>query len=233
MVAKRAVLPALPGPARELLLGVVVVDAVVVGLHIASELSGSYGAIFNLDAEQNLPTWLSSLQFGMVAAGALLAGRCAAGAHRVAWWVLSGVFLFLSADETATIHEKLAAHVDLPVPKLPVLFSPLIIAAAISFIFVSRDVRGALGSAAGLVAGFALLALSLLLDAADVQALDVSRFRPLIVLEEASELTGTALIATLAVATFLVLSDRQSSRSRGTSRLPQERTPSHSSPDEA
>jgi hypothetical protein len=223
VVASSALLQELPRPARELFVAVIVVDAAVIGLHLVSELSGAYAQIFNLDAEQNLPTWLSSLQFAMVAAGAFLAGRTAAGSTRLAWWVLSGVFLFLSADETATVHEKLAAHVDLPVPKLPVIFSPLLIATAISLPFVSRDVRRALGTAGPLLAAFALLGLSLFLDAADVQALDTSRFRPLIVIEEASELVGTALVATLAVATFVVrVSDSRSSPSHGTSSLPRD-----------
>ena len=196
-------------PALTLLALFMAVDASVLVLHVVNELAGFNAVLFNLDEEQNLPTWLSSLQFAAVTAAAALAGTASAGRERLAWWTLAAVFLFLSADETALVHEKLAAHAE-PVlggiPKLPVLYSPIALACTASALVIAGQVARAVGSSRLLAGGFAFLAASVVLDAADVQALDVSRLRPLIVVEEAAELAGTALLAAVAVATFLVRS---------------------------
>ena len=188
------------GPAIALIL---TADAAVIALHVANELGGFYAQLFNLDQEGNLPTWLSSVQFFGVAICAVLAGL--SSARRQAWWFLAAVFAFFSADEVALIHEKLAGRLEnvTSLPKLPLIYSPLLIGCVLAVVAVLPEVRSRLTTPVPLLAGFSLLALSLALDAADVQALDVPRFRPMILLEEASELLGTATLIATILAVFL------------------------------
>jgi hypothetical protein len=64
----------------------------------------------DLDAESNLPTWYSSIA---LLACAVLLGRIASATRRMGgrfvghWRALSGVFVFLSLDEIARLHEHL------------------------------------------------------------------------------------------------------------------------------
>jgi len=213
--ALRTRLPRQAHTALALLALLLVLDAGVILLHVVNELAGVYAQMFNLDQEQNLPTWLSSAQFLCVAVCAVLAGVLARGRVRTAWWALAAIFVFFSVDEVALVHEKLAEHFPsgLDVPKLPVIYSPVFVAVVLALAVVVPEVRLRLGAVSLVAAGFALLAGSLVLDAADVQALDVPRFRPLIIAEEGFELAGTALLATAFLSVFLVgLSDRSPSR---------------------
>jgi hypothetical protein len=211
--------PAESRPALELLALLLAADAVTVLLHVVSELGGFYAQMFNLDEEGNLPTWLASAQFLAVAAVAGLLARLRSGPERLAALALALVFAYFSLDEVALVHEKLAEHAPAAledVPKLPILYSPIAVACAAAIWVLLPRVQAVLGSSLPLLAGFALLATSVLLDAADVQALDVPRFRPLIIAEEATELAGTALLAAvllaLALARTTTLSGRNPSR---------------------
>jgi hypothetical protein len=197
-------LPARARPALRVLALIVAADAVVVALHVASELGGYYAQLFNLDAEQNLPTWLSSVQFFGVAICGVLAGLASAG-RRAAWWFLAAVFAFFSVDEVALVHEKLAERLEdvTSLPKLPLIYSPLLLGCVVAVVAVLPEVRSRVATPVPLLAGFFLLAVSLFLDAADVQALDVPRFRPMIVLEEAAELLGTGILIATLLAVFL------------------------------
>lgn len=200
----RSSLPARARPALRVLALIVAADAVVVALHVASELGGYYAELFNLDAEQNLPTWLSSIQFFGVAICGVLAGLASAG-RRAAWWFLAVVFAFFSVDEVALVHEKLAERLEdvTSLPKLPLIYSPLLLGCALAVVAVLPEVRARVATPVPLLAGFFLLGASLFLDAADVQALDVPRFRPMIVLEEACELLGTGILIATLLAVFL------------------------------
>ena len=65
--------------------------------------------LLRLDLEQNLPTWYQSLAL-LLAAGIMAAigvRRRGAGDPIGRYWLLlAGIFLFLSADEAASVHEK-------------------------------------------------------------------------------------------------------------------------------
>lgn len=66
--------------------------------------------LFNVDAEANIPTWYASVSL-LVCSG-LLAAIAQIQAHDATpkasdWRTLSGIFLFLSIDEFASIHELL------------------------------------------------------------------------------------------------------------------------------
>ncbi|MEX2262167.1 MAG: hypothetical protein WD696_09460 [Bryobacteraceae bacterium] len=80
---------------------------------MAGQLSGRLGSaferLFDLNGEGNVPTWFSSCLLLICSALSGLIGvreraRAAEGARY--WLGLSLIFLFLSLDETASIHEK-------------------------------------------------------------------------------------------------------------------------------
>ncbi|MFH2107161.1 MAG: hypothetical protein ABII93_00685 [Chrysiogenia bacterium] len=60
---------------------------------------------FNLDREMNIPTWFSSACFLFAALLLWQLGVAAVGVSRKYWRGLSMVFIYLSLDETAAIHE--------------------------------------------------------------------------------------------------------------------------------
>ena len=87
--------------------------------HLISDARESFVRLFSLDAEGNIPTWLSSAM--LLAASALLG--LIASYHRTAehtfakhWALLAIVFLYISLDETARIHEALNTPVRAILP---------------------------------------------------------------------------------------------------------------------
>jgi hypothetical protein len=65
-----------------------------------------FGCDLRLTCEASLPTWYVSLLLsGCAALLAILARR--GGPMSGRWWLLSGAFLYISIDETVTIHEAL------------------------------------------------------------------------------------------------------------------------------
>jgi hypothetical protein len=205
-------LPVESRPALQIILLMLAADAVVVALHVVNEVGGYYAQMFNLDLEQNLPTWLSSAQFlGVGIAAAALARRTEAR-ERLASLVLAVVFFYFSLDEVALVHEKLAEHVreELEgVPKLPILYAPIGAACAVSLWVLLPVVRRYLGTSLLLLGGFALIGISVLLDAADIQSLDLPSFRPFIIAEESTELSGTALLTFVLLAVALARSGQR------------------------
>lgn len=75
----------------------------------------SYLQLFNLDGELTLPAWFEST---MMLFAALLMALSGAAARRhdprnaMPWFVLAGIFVFLSADESMQIHERLSIVVN-------------------------------------------------------------------------------------------------------------------------
>ncbi|MBF0176083.1 MAG: hypothetical protein HQL63_04445 [Magnetococcales bacterium] len=85
-------------------------DLLILGLHLVLGGHDTFGAIFDLDKEGNLPTWFSSCKFSVAALAAALCflGERRAGLglrFRAAWLAISLLMLFMSADETAQFHE--------------------------------------------------------------------------------------------------------------------------------
>ena len=72
-------------------------------LHIRLE---AMTQLVDLDLEANLPTLFNVLLFVMGSALFLLHGKAAEPKARRGWFVMAGVFLFLSLDEGSQIHEK-------------------------------------------------------------------------------------------------------------------------------
>ncbi|MHB0913873.1 MAG: hypothetical protein ACYC2Y_10595 [Armatimonadota bacterium] len=86
-------------------------------LEVTGNLTGrhrllGFGEMFSLAGEANIPAWFSSALL-LVAAGLLaLVARSAKGdRYSSRWRALSGVFLYLSVDEAASIHETFATAV--------------------------------------------------------------------------------------------------------------------------
>jgi hypothetical protein len=72
--------------------------------------------MFSLSYEQNIPTWYSS---ALLFACSLLLAAAALGAQRSRasyvrhWWLLAAAFLYISLDETASIHEEASRFFNL------------------------------------------------------------------------------------------------------------------------
>jgi hypothetical protein len=78
----------------------------VVCATIIEDYSWTVANWFNLDAELNVPTWFSSAQLMLISVIAFaVAGKTHAGPLRRALVLAVFGFLFLSLDETASIHE--------------------------------------------------------------------------------------------------------------------------------
>jgi hypothetical protein len=183
--------------------------AVVVVLHVANELSGANKRLFDLDKEQNLPTWLSSVQLFSAGLCAWLVSLRALGRERLAWRGLATILLFVSLDELALIHEEVVEHVTGdPAADLwwwPALYLPLGAALLAAFWVALRTVRDVLGSATAFVAGFVLLGVSIALDTAATQYVDNRWiFNPSLIVEEALELSGSAVLVCVLLSVFLV-----------------------------
>ncbi|MBN2001153.1 hypothetical protein JW935_26660 [candidate division KSB1 bacterium] len=68
-------------------------------------------AEFNLDRENNIPTYFSSLLLFFVAMLCFCNAKMAPLIHRRYWQGLCYIFIFLSIDEMASLHERLAPPV--------------------------------------------------------------------------------------------------------------------------
>ncbi len=105
-----------PGRVTRLLVGVVILlcAASLAGQVCKYELGHGnlfgFVPLFDVDNEVSIPTWYSSL--ALFACAALLATVARAkqalrAAHAVRWWLLAGLFLYMSVDEGAAVHETL------------------------------------------------------------------------------------------------------------------------------
>jgi hypothetical protein len=173
---------------------------------VINEVGGLDVQVFDFDSAESLPTWLKSSQFLIVGLCAGLAALILAGRRRLSWAGIAAVFLFLSMDEIADLRNKITAHAPfgISLPRLPVIYVPVVLVCLAVLPALIRDVRGALGSIRALIAGFALVGLSLVIDTARTDSPNsADGFRPSVFLEEGSELLGTAVLLAVALATFL------------------------------
>ena len=82
--------------------------------------------MFDLDREQNIPTLFSSLLFIFNALLFWLLGKRDNEEGRY-WYGLAGVFVFLSFDESATIHEKIGDITERFVDASGILYYPWVV----------------------------------------------------------------------------------------------------------
>jgi hypothetical protein len=83
--------------------------AVSLSMPDPQELAKRVVKIVHVDYERNIPTWFSAsvLLLSSVLLAAISSTKRAAGDKYVArWWGLSAIFLILSLDETAGIHDR-------------------------------------------------------------------------------------------------------------------------------
>lgn len=75
-----------------------------------SEASRLLFELFDLNGENNVPTWFTALVWAMAAGLAMVASRREFSTDvvmRWSWLLLGGVFLLLSLDEVGSLHERL------------------------------------------------------------------------------------------------------------------------------
>lgn len=187
---------------------IVAVDATVIVLHVLNRVTGLDKRLFDLDREQNLPTWVSSIQFFGVALCAALLSSWAMGRQRLAWRVFAGIFLFLSLDELALLHEELVDRVSRSpsgdAAFWPLFYVPLGVGVLLASAVVLGEVRRFGGSVTLVCIGLTLLGGALVLDAVATEIVDQPLlFEPELVLEEGFELLGTAVLIGVLLAVLL------------------------------
>ena len=153
---------------------------------------------FNLDGERNVPSLFSGVLWTCVGVLAVLVGRALG---ETAWYLLSGLFWLLAADEVLEFHERLE---NITGVDWQILYAPLALAAAPLWVLVGIRLKR-LGT------GFVpfVVATLLILVAQPLEALQVNSagdpqpgFRIYVVSEEVLEmlsalLLGLALLAVL------------------------------------
>lgn len=183
--------------------------------------------VVNLDQEANLSTWYSSAKLLMLALMSVLiwdAERKAHNGFRFTWlWLLVAlIFLGLSADETASMHERASRFVmkesdiglDIRETVLGgdrhkdsfawvLLLSPLIVAVTAFFLvfFVNR-LRRCRPAVIAAVAGVGLFLLAIAMEATiyffpsigDWSESNVKLYNAFIAIEESGELFGSSLL---------------------------------------
>jgi len=96
-------------------------------------------ALFDLDAEGNVPTWFSTVQ---LLACSVLLGLIGSVKHRRRepfarhWLVLSAIFLYMSADEASVIHELLNPVIRSALHVPPVFYYAWVVGGAVAVLVV-------------------------------------------------------------------------------------------------
>lgn len=167
-----------------------------------SPLMDSYtvATLLDVNHENTLVVWLSSASLLAIAAVATACGFGAAAqsATRRGWWIIAAGFVVLSADETASLHERAGEIASrlLEVDWLPSLYMWVIVVAPIGLAFAVWMLRW-FGRTLGwrsLSGRLATLAIGLWLMVPIFEALDPTLGGPrlLVVVEETCEGLGMA-----------------------------------------
>ena len=220
-----------------LCMALLVLDVTCIALHLITGWP-----VFDLDQEGNLSAWYSSaklLGIALVAVAVYFRERDAGGAscrHTWLWLLVAFIFVGLSADETASMHERMArmfmeeTSVGLDVRETllggdkakdsfawVLLFSPLILAVALFFaVFFYKRFRNQKIAAVMAMAGIACFLAAAGMEATilarpsfkDWTASTTSAYRTGTAVEESGEIFGTTLIFMALVAYGLRLKPR-------------------------
>ncbi len=95
---------------KQILIALLAIDGALGVLYLITNGHPEWGSLFNLAAENNLPTWFSSFQFFLAGLSAFYCWVVVKPAQLAFNWIWSAVgvlMLFLSLDETMEIHEAL------------------------------------------------------------------------------------------------------------------------------
>jgi hypothetical protein len=194
-------LAALIGPRAPRAAGVVLAALLagcllLVVLHLANEALG-YTFIFDLDRERNLPTWLSTALFALVAGVCGVAASFLRPSHIVAWSVMGALFAFVSLDEQSGVHEHLTARAGGGdgEPLWLLLYVPLGLAGLAAARSAAGDLRRWLGSARVLAVALGCFALAALAEAVGGGIdRDSTLWTAEVIVEEVAELLAASVL---------------------------------------
>jgi hypothetical protein len=175
----------------------------LVALHVADRLTVDT-PILRLDVEANIPTWASSVLFALAGVAWAMLARLERG--RRTWALLGALLIALSADEIATLHERLSGRTGAELAEL--LVQPAVGLAVIAlFVVVSRGLHP---TARGLLlAAAAALVLGHLAELATPAPEEGPVAAALKILEETFEMLLAALALTAAAAQATLTDPRQ------------------------
>ncbi len=189
---------ALRGPVG-VLAAILLVDAAVFGLGVLTEVTGRNTVYFDLEEEQNLPSWVSTLQLAGVALTAGIYALLSTRRVRLGMGALALIFAFLSLDEFVEIHEEVIQRVTNSSTAdpwyWPVFYSPLLLVLMASAAVFVVEHRRLFGSVVAPVAALALLVAPIVLDSVATQLKGLPVLLTIsVTLEEALELCGGAFL---------------------------------------
>lgn len=183
-------------------LAAVLADRIAVEGEWMARIQGSFVRLFSLDQEANLPTWFASMLL-LAASGLALVSGLGMAHERRGWTLVAAVFLVMSIDEAAVLHEMLIVPMQAAFELRGLLYYGWMIPAGLAALavagyllpFVWRlppDVRGRL-----VLAGAVYLGGALGVEAV-TGAIEEARGRDLLyhllaVLEESLELAGVLI----------------------------------------
>jgi hypothetical protein len=168
----------------------------LIGLHGLNRLTFDF-RFFALDEEQNLPSWVSTLTFGITGVAWAVLGALSRGPKRIAALLTACLLALMSLDDVSRGHENLesTAGDDLMI----LILQPLAALSVIALIAWARwyfpsPERGLLGGAMGALV--VAQAASSAYTAFDLSSAQVLAF---LVLEESSELLFAVLLLAAAI----------------------------------
>jgi hypothetical protein len=190
-------------------------DAIVVALYLVVRLTGPWprgvSQFFDLNREGNLPTWFSSMQWLCVAAvlGAFawrLVSRAEGGGRPLL--ALAFLFLCMSLDEVAQIHERLGLRTDRLLPSgtrvggvfphtgiwMFVIGIPVLLLFVVAIRSASARLRRAPGAFARIAIGLGLTAVGAMFFDLIGNLMYYRRGSPFPALEESLELLGATVV---------------------------------------
>lgn len=116
----------------------IVIHSIILGIYyyIGDPDTFDFVKMFDLDMEANVPTLFSSLLFAIASFLLFLNGKKEYGKRRY-WWGLSMIFLFLSFDESAKIHENIGDFTENFVDASGFLYYPWVISYSLFVVVLS------------------------------------------------------------------------------------------------
>jgi hypothetical protein len=203
----RAALALLPAWTRRLGLLLVASHVIVLAANVATWDGTKALEVVDLNGEANLTAWFASMLLATVAALAAGLWLCARVARRRArvWLAVSAVFLWLSLEEVAGVHERIGYRLDAvsSVADWPLVYVPALLGGVFVIAVAARDLPRPLAVMAGL--GLGLFGLVV---AAEVLSMSTDGSLMETLVEETAEVFGTVLIL-LALAATLTLRVRR------------------------
>jgi hypothetical protein len=168
--------------------------AAIVTLGAIEVLTDGLPRVFHLDFERTLPAAFSALLLVAAAGLAILTAGERSGRLRAGLLGVAGVFFLVAVDEALAIHERIGDAVEVI---WPVAYLPLALIAALAYLTIIAELRGAVALRLWLLGG-AIIACSQLLELVQLATLrhewDHPVYKALVLLEEPLEMMGSAAL---------------------------------------